>query len=453
VAFRKRVPSNKAGGWTVAALSNLYAENRFQLVGHAYRLLGDSFRAEEVVQEALVRVLLAAPELDSDKHALGYMHRAIENLCIDIFRIEGRRPNLVLLDSVDSEVESIWNQTQSDFREIIAADDAAIIRDALAMLSASERAALVMWELDGRSTEEIASELGIKETAVRHTVSRARKSLRRVLANMIVDEVNGFSALDLLSKVYKRTSAVTKKTSGIALSILLVFFAYLGVNGISDNSIEPSMQQEEFLPSSGQVGVEPSEVSNSLNELTERSEEPDNRDVPNSTFDSAPEPIFAGLNNSGVPTGFTVADLTGALGDAYFRERESLASDSESSSRQIIKTMSGAANILISQTLSNGPSGFSYEPAVSYGQDGEWVPLLVSVADSVIKRQKGGNYLFTAYIRVESGIESPIRIASTTEGRDLIGPPGQVVTRILLDSSKIKVLSQAVFVVEKGAEA
>jgi hypothetical protein len=113
--------------------------------------------------------------------------------------------------------------------------------------------------------------------------------------------------------------------------------------------------------------------------------------------------------------------------------------------------MSGAANILISQTLSNGPPGFSYEPVVSYGRDGEWVPVLVSVADSVIKRQKGGNYLFTAYIRVESGIESPIRIASKTEGRDLIGPPEQVVTRILLDSSKIKVLAQAVFVVEKGA--
>jgi DNA-directed RNA polymerase specialized sigma24 family protein len=39
-----------------------------------------------------------------------------------------------------------------------------------------------MWEIEGRSTKKFAAELGIKESAVRHSVSRARASLRKVMS-------------------------------------------------------------------------------------------------------------------------------------------------------------------------------------------------------------------------------------------------------------------------------
>jgi hypothetical protein len=62
-----------------------------------------------------------------------------------------------------------------------------------------------------------------------------------------------------------------------------------------------------------------------------------------------------------------------------------------------------------------------------------------------------GNYLFTAYIAVESVVETPIRIAATTNGRDLATAPRQVITRLVLDPSKTQVLAQAIYVVERGA--
>jgi len=64
-----------------------------------------------------------------------------------------------------------------------------------------------------------------------------------------------------------------------------------------------------------------------------------------------------------------------------------------------------------------------------------------------------GNYLLTAYIAVESVIETPIKIAATANGRDLAAAPRQVITRIVLDPSKTKVLAQAIYLVEKGAKA
>jgi DNA-binding CsgD family transcriptional regulator len=141
--------------------------------------------------------------------------------------MEGRRPNLVLLDDATAEVEATWQNDGDHASVLSAAEDAAIIRQALAMLSPAERAALVMWEMEGRSTEEIAAELGIKESAVRHTVSRARASLRKVLAELVIDEERGLTALDLLSTSYKKASAVAKKSSKVALSLLLVVTAFL----------------------------------------------------------------------------------------------------------------------------------------------------------------------------------------------------------------------------------
>jgi RNA polymerase sigma factor (sigma-70 family) len=195
----------------------------------------DVAKAEEITQEALVKFMLAAPELESDQHALSYLHRTIENLCIDIFRAENRRPNLVALDDASAEVESAWQVSGDHSLAISAAEDAAVIRQALSLLSPAERAALVMWEVEGRSTAEIAKELGIKESAVRHTVSRARASLRKVLSELIIDEARGLTALDLLSTTYKKAAELTAKSSKMALIFILVLTSFLGLNSITGN--------------------------------------------------------------------------------------------------------------------------------------------------------------------------------------------------------------------------
>ena len=199
--------------WTVAELGAFYSEHRSELLAHANRLLKDSAKAEEIVQDSLIKFMLAAPELESGEHGLSYLHRTIENLCIDYFRLEGRRPYLVVIDEAQAEVEATWQVSGDHSEAISAAEDAAIIRQALALLSSAERAALVMWEMEGRSTKEIAAELGIKESAVRHTVSRARASLRRVLSELVIDEERGLTALEMLSTTYKKATAITKKSS------------------------------------------------------------------------------------------------------------------------------------------------------------------------------------------------------------------------------------------------
>jgi RNA polymerase sigma factor (sigma-70 family) len=201
-------------------------------------MLRSDSEANEVVQEAFIKFILAAPELDTKERALAYMRATINNLSLNVIRARGSRPNLVALDS-DTSAErlaeiAVENYIPADV-SISAAEDAAIIKLALAQLSPAERAALVMWEMEGRSTSEIASELGIKESAVRHTVSRARASLRRVLSELVIDEERGLTALDMLSTSYKKAAEIAQKSSKVALSLLLVVTAFLGFNSLTGN--------------------------------------------------------------------------------------------------------------------------------------------------------------------------------------------------------------------------
>jgi len=224
--------------WTVADLASLYSEYRTSLISQARRMLRNDSEANEVVQEAFIKFILAAPELDTQDRALAYMRATINNLSLNVIRARGSRPNLVALDS-DTSAErlaeiAVENYIPAD-ESISAAEDAAIIKLALAQLSPAERAALVMWEMEGRSTSEIAAELGIKESAVRHTVSRARTSLRRVLSELVIDQERGLTALDMLSTSYKKAAEIAQKSSKVALSLLLVVTAFLGFNSLTGN--------------------------------------------------------------------------------------------------------------------------------------------------------------------------------------------------------------------------
>lgn len=254
-------------GWSVSQLSSFYAQNRAELISHANRILKDRARAEEVSQEALIKFMLAAPELASQEHALSYLHRTIENLCVDLFRAENRRPNLVALDDAAAEVEANWQVPGDHVDAIVAAEDAAIVRQALSLLSPAERAALVMWEMEGRSTREIARELGIKESSVRHTVSRARASLRKVLSTLIVDEKRGLTALDLLSTTYKKASEIAHKSGKAVMSLVLLVTAFLGFNSMTGTEpiqtviSAPATEPEVVVEAAPVVEVAPTKKS------------------------------------------------------------------------------------------------------------------------------------------------------------------------------------------------
>jgi RNA polymerase sigma factor (sigma-70 family) len=451
VAFKKSANSAGPKVWSVAELGAFYTENRAELLTHANRVLKDSAKAEEITQDALIKFMLAAPELESKEHAIAYLHRTIENLCIDYFRAEGRRPNLVVIDDAQAEIEATWQDNGDHTEAISAAEDAAIIRQALALLSPAERAALVMWEMEGRSTAEIAAELGIKESSVRHTVSRARASLRRVLTELVIDEKRGLTALDMLSTSYKKAAQLAEKTSKAALSLILVLTAFLGFNSLTGNEggILPSLptvlnsSNPSTTPSASSSASASAEATAAATAAAKKIESMmwgSDAAVKGGAF------RFYGLDKDGVPTGTTVTDSKGAQGKLYVTKGNLTTTDSGVVLSGQALTTSGGPNVLLDQVLTVTASGTTYAVNPSVGIKGSWVPLQVSDTTYVIERMSNGNYLVTVTILVDSSIDTGISIPTGTRGSDLVAAPKSIVTRLVLDAGKTKVLAQAVSV-------
>ena len=345
--------------WSVTELGAFYTTHRSEFLSHANRVLKDSAKAEEITQDALIKFMLAAPELESTDHALAYIHRTIENLCIDLFRMEGRRPNLVVIDDATAEVEASY-QVSGDHEAVIsAAADAAIIRQALSLLSPAERAALVMWEVEGRSTSEIAAELGIKESAVRHTVSRARASMRKILSTLIVDEKRGLTALDALSTTYKKAAEIAAKSSKAALSLILVVAAFLGFNTLTG--------REGVVTPDGSAITLPSDKSTTDKSTTDSTETTDSLDaditVELAAFQDQIKVVtsqisflrqavavynWAGLDASGTPVGFSSNLGSRVTAGAQLIKFPNLSTESSSS---IFKVSQNGVELLLSQDL------------------------------------------------------------------------------------------------------
>jgi RNA polymerase sigma factor (sigma-70 family) len=441
--------------WSVADLSALYAENRSSLIGQARRILRSEADAAEIVQEAFLKFILAAPELDTADRALAYLRTTVNNLCLNQIRSTGSRPNLVAIDSETSQerLAEISLEAHIPFdTTLAAAEDASIIREALSRLSADQRTALVMWEMEGRSTEEIAKALGTKPENVRHVVGRARASFVRVLTEWVIDEATGTTALEALSTQYKKAAELAKKSSKAALSLIIVLIAFLGFNSVTGQDNISS------IVSSGTTTQEVPAATNSATPSTEASAESTPAQVAKKVDSlvssgqmidlksSAKALTFFGLDSKGVPTGFTVANPAGQNGAINVSKSTPVLTNEGLVLRSnTMTTDSNAINVLLSQEITVGGSGTTYSADASVSMAGNWVGLKIAAASTSFERLSDGNYLLTAVMSIKAGSASDTIILAS-RGVDSKSAPSQITTVVLLNPGKTQVLGQAIYV-------
>ena len=439
--------------WSVAELSELYAQNRASLIGQARRILRSEADAAEIVQEAFLKFILAAPELDTADRALAYLRTTVNNLCLNQIRATGSRPNLVAIDAdtTQERLNEISAEAHIPFDETLAAaEDASIIREALSRLSADQRTALVMWEMEGRSTEEIAKALGTKPENVRHVVGRARTSLVRVLSEWVIDEATGTTALEALSTQYKKAAELAKKSSKVALSLLIVLVAFLGFNSVTGNDNITSIVSSQSQATSASQAPATTNSSTPSAAATAAAK----KSVPTaSTVDiKSTGPAFAGLNADGVPTGFTVTDTQGHTGALNVSKAVPVATNEGLVLHATAMTIdNNGVNVLLDQNITIGGSGTTYESAAQVSVNRFWNLLSISSTTTDFERQSDGNYLLTATMSVDSAQTSGTLIP-VSRGVDATSSPTQITTKILLNPGKSQILAQAIYVATKGAK-
>jgi RNA polymerase sigma-70 factor (ECF subfamily) len=158
------------------AFERVVREQKDRAYSYAARMLRRTAEAQDVAQEALVRLWQHRHRVDRET-AHFWLRRTVHNLCID--RIRRRRSN----PEVDAELKETISADQrgGPGRLAESAELGRVIERALARLPARDRAVLILREIDGLPYAEIARILDVPLGTLKARLHRAREQLRTKL--------------------------------------------------------------------------------------------------------------------------------------------------------------------------------------------------------------------------------------------------------------------------------
>lgn len=142
----------------------------------AYRFFGDAMEAEDIAQEAFLKILQAAPRYRPSAAFRTYFYRILTHLCIDQIR-KGR---FCRIDDFPQVSDPSPGPTDS----LIAQERKARVEAALAALVPNQKAAMILRHYERLSYAEIARVLGVTRKAVEGLLGRARTTLQARLSDL-----------------------------------------------------------------------------------------------------------------------------------------------------------------------------------------------------------------------------------------------------------------------------
>jgi RNA polymerase sigma-70 factor (ECF subfamily) len=156
------------------SFERLVGELSGPLFGYLRRMLGNGADADDLLQETLLRIARGLPKLEHSTAIRSWAFRIASNVAIDHIR-KNKQASLVEFtddedrDDTDEEDRLVLDEMNSCVREVIDG------------LPPDHRAAIVLFNLEGKSIAETAEVLGISTNATKVRIHRAKARLKEAL--------------------------------------------------------------------------------------------------------------------------------------------------------------------------------------------------------------------------------------------------------------------------------
>jgi RNA polymerase sigma-70 factor, ECF subfamily len=178
-----------------AAFERLIAQHGIMLFRAALRFVGQRQDAEEVLQEALLKVYEKIDTFDQRAALTSWLYRIVVNTALMRLRAQSRMSEELLdtigppftADGLHAREVGAWALPPED--TLLRQEVLALLQQAIARLPALYRAVYVLAEVEGLPHQEIATILGITVSTAKTRLHRARLFLREALANYFEERI------------------------------------------------------------------------------------------------------------------------------------------------------------------------------------------------------------------------------------------------------------------------
>jgi len=158
-----------------SAFEEIMLASERRVAALAWRITGDAEETKEAIQETFLRLFRHLGRYDETQDFFGWLFRIAVNVCRDI---EKRRRRRRIFFPIDDAHELPSNAARID-DDLAKRDDLALLRRAIDALPPKEKLAIVLRDVEERSTDEVARLLGSSPATVRVQVMKARMKIKQ----------------------------------------------------------------------------------------------------------------------------------------------------------------------------------------------------------------------------------------------------------------------------------
>ena len=160
------------------AFDQIMIHSQQKVMALSWRMLGNDADARDASQEVFLRVYKYLGRFKQDQDFFAWLYRITVNVCHDIARKRQLHSGQATPDMVSQVTVEVAADQEGADEVLIAGQQRQLIASAMAMLPTKERAAILLRDVEGLPTEEVARILKSSSTTVRSQISSARRKIK-----------------------------------------------------------------------------------------------------------------------------------------------------------------------------------------------------------------------------------------------------------------------------------